>query len=120
MQSIGEGQVRRLPSSDLELLILGILAADEYEAVTTGTDISTIEELYDLSTTLKGYCSKRHYLSVLKKLEAAGQIVARESYSGSRRGALIASNSESSNLLQGRVSMSGSFVRYSALPKYLN
>jgi hypothetical protein len=104
----------------LELLILGILAADEYEAVTTGTDISTIEELYDLSTTLKGYCSKRRYLSVLKKLEAAGQIVARESYSGSRRGALIASNGESSNLLQGRVSMSGTFVRYSALPKYLN
>jgi hypothetical protein len=89
-------------------------------ALFTGTDSSTIEDLYDLGITLRQYCSRRRYLTILQKLETRGQIVVRESYSGSRRGALIASNGESSNLLQVRVSTSGTFVRYSALPKYLN
>jgi Cdc6-like AAA superfamily ATPase len=90
---------RRLPSSHVELLILGLLAADEHAALFTGTDSSTIEELYDLGIALRQYCSRRRYLTILQKLETRGQIVVRESHSGSRRGAFIAKNGGTSNIL---------------------
>jgi hypothetical protein len=100
--------MHRLPASHLQLLILGMIAADQHEAICTGTDNSSTDDLYDL---LKVYCSKRRYLNVLRELEAKGQITVRQGCSG-RRVVSIASNAE--NILQLRALTNGN------LPGYVN
>jgi len=73
---------RRIPASHVEVLVLGLIVADQHESSGRGYP-SSIEELYEKNemggqTFIHEYCTKRQFLKIVKKLAAEELIVIRQ------------------------------------------
>jgi hypothetical protein len=73
---------KKLPTSHLELLVLGLIVADHHESSGRGGP-SSVNELYEKNemggqTFIHEYCSKRRFLKIVEELAADELIVIRQ------------------------------------------